>query len=238
MAEFSEKLLVYIKKVEDETGRRVLIERSGGLGLSGMASGFVEDAENILVRVSTGLGGPRLEHSIAHEITHGLLRYKRGFPRIIPRGPLSEKDAISISILCSMLEDIAVNKVTYEEGFDLFAPNYLKTVQEEEEDISRTEYFSSTAIDPRIRERLMVSRYITAWGFLEYFAPDAVSKEILERFIRSFETYYPEEFEMAGRIKAIILQNDIFAPNGYYEVLSRCLRLWGLYDLVELRVAG
>lgn len=237
MTKFSEKLLRYIKKVEGETGRRVLIERSGDLGLSGMASGFVEDPDNILVRLSTELNGLQLEHSIAHEVTHGLLRYKKGFPRISPRRRLSEKEAVSVSILCSMLEDIAVNKITYDEGFSLFYYNYLETVQKEEEDITKGKYFSAIALESSLRTMLMVSRYITAWGFTEYFNPDIRSKEVLNRFIRSFENYYPEESEMARRIKDIIRQNDIFTPKGYYEIIRRCLKLWGLYDLVELWIA-
>ncbi len=237
MTELSERLLGYIKKVEKETGRRVFVEKTGDLGLSGMASGFVQDPAGILVRLSPELHGRQLEHSIAHEITHGLLRYKKGFPQIIPRRPLSEKEAISISILCSMLEDIVVNKITYAEGFPLFASNYLETVQKEEEDINKGEYFSSTAMDLDVRNRLMVSRYTTAWGFLEYFDMDFSSKEVLDKFVRSFERYYPKESEMTGQIKDIITQNDIFNPDGYNKIIRRCLKLWGLCDLVELRVA-
>jgi len=236
MAELSEKLLKFIKKVEEETGRRVLIERSGDLGLSGMASGFVEDPDNILVRISAELNGPKLEHSIAHEITHGLLRYKRGYPRVTPRRPLSQKEAISVSILCSMLEDIAVSKITSDEGFSLFSYNYLETVQKEEADVKRGRYFSS--IDSAdLRTMLMISRYITAWGFVEYFNPDVRSKEVLERFLRSFEDHYPQESQEADRIKDVIRKNDIFSAKGYHEVIRRCLKLWGLYDLVELWVA-
>ncbi len=236
MAELSERLQRYIKKVEEETGRRVLIERSGDLGLSGMASGFVEDPENILVRISTELSGLNLEHSVAHEITHGLLRYKRGFPRVAPRRPLSEKEAVSVGILCSMLEDIAVSKITSDEGFSLFSHNYIETVQKEEADVKNGRYFSSVG-SADLREKLMLSRYITAWGFVQHFNPDIRSKEVLERFLGSFEDNYPEESRMAGRIKDIIGKNDIFSPKGYHEIIRRCLKLWGLYDLVELWVA-
>jgi hypothetical protein len=236
VTELSKKLQEYIQKVEEETGRPVLIERSGDLGLSGMSSGFVEDPDNILVRISTELDGPKLEHSVAHEITHGLLRYKRGFPRVTPRRPLREKEAISVGILCSMLEDIAVNKITRDEGFSLFSHNYIEMVEKEESDVIKGRYFSSIDASD-LREKLMVSRYMTSWAFVEYFDLDIRSKEVLERFLRSFESHYPEESQEAGLIKDIIRENDIFSPKGYHEIISRCLKLWGLYNLVELWVA-
>ncbi len=239
MLELSDRLKNYIKKAGEETGREVLIEETRDLGLSGIQSGFVQHPARILVMVSPELQGEQLEQSIAHEITHGLLRYGRGFPQITPSRPLSGAETISISILCSMLEDIVVNKIIYEEGFPLFASGYLKTVQKEEKDLRDKSYFRSSAevSDPEVKSRLMVSRYITAWGFLKYFHPDSSSRKILEKFLQSFERHYPQQYQMATRIRDIIIQNDIFTPGGYNQIIRRCLELWRLYDLVELRVA-
>ncbi len=236
MPAFSDRLLSYIKRVEEETGRRVSLEKDRYLGLPGMASGFVDDPSVIIVRLSPELGPGQLEQSVAHEITHGLLRHKKGFPRMILRRQPGEEEALSLSILSSMLEDIPVNKMAHAEGFPLLASNYLDTVRKEEEDIISGKYFSSMHANAQVRKRLMISRYITAWGFLEYFTLDTGSKKILKKFITSFESNCPEESEMALQIREIITQNDIFTSEGYGKVIKLCLKLWELGDLVELKV--
>jgi len=63
---------------------------------------------------------------------------------------------------------------------------------------------------------------------------DNYSKKIIYKFLKIFQKSYPQQYEEVKKIKAIILENDIFTPEGFYNTSKKCLDLWNLTNLVEL----
>src|SRR5688572_14395087 len=109
---YSKKLIDFMAKVEEETGRKISIQTTNQLGLSGMAAYFTEDPIFILVYISPSLlQENELEQTIAHEITHGLLTYSKKYCKPKPKHQLTQLESDSINILLTMIEDIVVNKI-------------------------------------------------------------------------------------------------------------------------------
>lgn len=235
MFELSQKLQSYINQVEDETKRSVLIEEVQRLELSGMAAAFYPHPTNIHVKIKrVGIENADLEHSIAHEVTHGLLAYGRRYCQVKPKTRITNLERQSIQILLIMVEDIVVNKIIFDEGFPAFAPNYLREVKRETKNVSdkRKDYYFRYS--QPFKSRFMVFRYIMAWGFREFYDLNSRKTErILDNFIKAFEGRYPEETQMASQIKEIILANDIFTPEGYDDAIRLGLELWKLDTLVD-----
>jgi len=235
----SKKLATYINKIQIETGRKIVIERTTELGL-GMLSALEDHPRYILVRIALDRQGRRIteqeiEYSIAHEITHGFLIYKEGYCQAVFQRPTSNTERKTVSLLLTMIDDIVVNKIIYDNGFSPFSPLYLSMVEHEIRAAQRgIDIYNQLSSDPLVKNSYMVSRYITAWSILEYFELERDERYILRTFLESFQGLYPEQYEMADQIKAIVMHHDIFTPRGHCETIEQILRLWGLGDLVKL----
>jgi len=79
MLELSEKIKAYIEKIEKETSHSVSIEMVQDVGLRGMKAEFELDPEYIHVKIVQNIETEKIEQSIAHEITHGFLAYKKKY---------------------------------------------------------------------------------------------------------------------------------------------------------------
>ena len=236
----SPKLASYINKIQTETGRTIVIERTAELGL-GMLSALEDHPRYILVRIALDRQGrlipeQEIEYSIAHELTHGLLIYKEGYCQAVFQRPANTTERHAVSLLLSMVDDIVVNKIMYDNSFSPFSPLYLSMVKHEVRAAqSSIDIYTRISNDPRVKNSYMVSRYITAWGFLEYFELDRSVRTILRTFQESFRELYPEQYAMADKIKALVSHHDIFTPRGHCETIEQILRLWGLDGLVKLK---
>jgi len=133
-----------------------------------------------------------------------------------------------------MVEDIVVNKIIQQEGFDPFGLNYLTVVQQETKSARKGRDHYRQYKDPLLRHRIMVFRYILAWGYLQYFDLETYTRRTLSKFLKAFDSSFPEQFKMANQAKQIILENDIFTPTGFQNVVERILALWELDHLVEV----
>ena len=205
-----------------------------------MLSVLEDHPRYILVRIAVEgqrrrITEEEIEYSIAHEITHGLLIYKEGYCQAVFQRPASNNERHAVSLLLTMVDDIVVNKIISDNGFPPFSPSYLSMVKEEIRSAQKgIDIYTRIANDPRVKNSYMVSRYITAWGFLEYFALERDERYALRTFLKSFQEFYPDLYEMAEQIKAIIIHNDIFTPRGHRKTIEQILNLWGLYNLVKL----
>jgi hypothetical protein len=235
----SPQLATYINKIQTETGRTIVIERTAELGL-GMLSALQDHPRYILVRIAVERQGRRIteqeiEYSIAHEITHGLLIYKEGYCQAVFQRPATNTERKTVSLLLTMVDDIVVNKIISDNGFRPFSPLYLSMVEKEIRAVQRgIDIYNRISNDPLIKGSYMVSRYITAWGFLEYFELERDERYILRTFLESFQELYPDQYEMAEHIKAIVMHHDIFTPSGHRKTIKQILSLWRLDDLVKL----
>ena len=234
MLELSEKLKVYIEKIEKETGRLVSIQMVQDVGLRGMKAEFELDPEYIRVKIVQNIETEKIEQSIAHEITHGFLAYKKKYCQLDYVQEPNVIERMSISIIVTMIEDIVVNKIIQEENFQPYPYDYLDKIQNDTKNIRKSKgKFPPLHQDPFLNDRLMIFRYIAAWGLLKYSNLDSFSRKIIYKFIKCFKKLYPKQYEAAEQIEEIILKNDIFTSEGYYKAIKKCLELWNLTNLVN-----
>lgn len=234
MLELSEKLKEFIEKIEKETGRSVSIKMVQDVGLRGMKAAFEIDPEYIRVKIVQNIETKKYEQSIAHEITHGFLAYKKKYCQLDYVQEPNEIEGKSIDIIVTMTEDIVVNKIVQENNFHPYPYDYLDKIQNDTKNICKSKgKFPQLHQEPVLNDRIMILRYIGAWGFLKYFNLDSFSRRVISKFIKCFKKSYPKKYEAAGQIEEIILENNIFTPEGYYKAIKRCLELWNLVDLVK-----
>jgi len=117
-ANLSEKLLNYIQKVEHETERQAHFEYVDDFGSPSVQFAFRKDPEYLWIAAKTGISfdDPRIERSMAHEITHGLLVYGLGFYALEAKEAASEEDYEHLNLL-SFIDDIVVNRIIQQSGF-------------------------------------------------------------------------------------------------------------------------
>ena len=233
MIPLSEQLRNYIDRVQKETERPVLIQEVTDLGLPGMSACIKQHPTSILVEVAPGIPPAELEQTVAHEITHGLLRYKLGYREIDFSHPIEQRDRRRINMLASMVEDLVVSKIMQDEGFPSFAPNYLEEVEKETKAARKKENHYRDFKDPLVKSVFMVYRYILAWGFLRFTTTDLPTRRKLNAFMTAFQTTYLRQYQMARKITDLIEHNDILTPNGCSTVIEKCLELWDLRQYVN-----
>ena len=233
---FSPHLTSYVDKVTEQTRRRLVVERRS-LPL-GLKAAFIPDPRfiKIVLDPSINLKTNYAEYSIAHEVTHGLLTYAKGYAPLIAKRPLTAKEQTRRSIAAVLVEDIVVNRILQTEGFAPFAPIYLATVQYETKvaNAKGTYPHPDLANDEEGRDRWMVLRYIIAWGLVEYCSLDQKSEDVIGEYLRAFQNAYPKQFSMAEQVKSIIKENDIFEAQGYRKAMASILDLWKLNDFLQM----
>lgn len=230
---FSPKLQSYIKEIEVKTNREVAIQLVTDLSLPGMQAAFIPDSKNILIQVKEGLNIVTLEQSIAHEVTHGFLIYGYSYPTPEARTSITPIQKETIQLLITMIEDIVVNHIIYENGFPPFAPKYINEVKNEINAAENNKDYYSYFLDLDFKNKFKIFRYIIAWGFLQYFSLSQIETAILSKFVKKFQYYFPGQYRMAKAIEKTILMNDIFTVAGYKKTIVECLRLWNVDDLVK-----
>ena len=233
---FSPHLTSYVDKVTEQTRRKLVVERR--LLPLGLKAAFIPDPRfiKIVLDPSINLKTNYAEYSIAHEVTHGLLTYAKGYAPLIAKRPLTAKEQTRRSIAAVLIEDIVVNRILQTEGFAPFAPIYLATVQYETKvaNAKGTYPHPDLANDEEGRDRWMVLRYIIAWGLVEYCSLDQKSEDVIAEYLRAFQNAYPKQFSMAEQIKSIIKENDIFEAQGYRKAMASILDLWKLNDFLQM----
>lgn len=233
--ELSQRLKGYIDKVEATVGRPILIRVVPPSRFArGIRAQFFEHDECILVEVSHQLTGDQFEWSVAHEVTHGLLRYGEKYCSLEPARKLSQVEAHSLSTLLTMLEDPVVNRIMEEQGFCSHGFNYLSIVRNETRWIRKGEDPYRSFASELLRHRYMVFRFVLAWAYLEYFELDARARRTLHNFLKAFESECSKQYDMAIRTQQVLHENNIFTPLGFEAALRGCLSLWGLGDLVNV----
>ena len=128
-----------------------------------------------------------------------------------------------------------VNKIISENGFIPFGGEYLSVVQKEIDSmLEGKDFYRQFSDDILFDDILMITRYIIAWGFLEYFELNSFEYNILKKFVDVFKDAYPMQYEIASKIKQIIRDNDIFTSNGHCKTMTNILKLLKFDNLVEI----
>ena len=243
----SKELEEYVKGIEEETGRIAYIKNLQNLGGPGQFARFilnnsfqisVEIVEDNFLDSKGELCKEEIECMIAHEVTHGLLAYKKNYCQHNLILDDSELGGRSADKLFTMIEDIVVNKMIDENN--LFQPlikSYIDTVMEREVKLLRRDEdcYKIGNNSPIFRDRFMVWRYIQAWGFLKYFNLDNESKKVINEYLEKFQNKYPQQYEQAIKTRDIIKDNNnnIFTAEGFYNAIEKCLdlKVWNIPDI-------
>ncbi len=240
----SEKVKEYIKKVEEETGRSVLLKSVQDVGMPGTCERFIVDCNSkyLLVEIiedcycdpKVDINQEEVDRSIAHEVTHGLLAYKKKYCQFEFIAPIKDELLDSTSILFTMIEDIVVNKRIDENNFQPISQIYLNTVKKLIKDLRKgRDIFEENDI-PKYKNSFMILNYIQPWGYLKYFDSDKIDKKTLHKFLKLFQKLYSTQYQEVKTIQEIILKNDIFTSEGFNNTIKECLDLWNLTNLVKL----
>ncbi len=234
---FSGKLNDYLKKIEAETGKEVKILESPYLGLRGMWAGFRYHPNYIVVIIRSDIQktNETLERSIAHEATHGYILFKKQYCRGEFPESTSDSDKKDIQMIFTMVDDIVVNKIITENGFTPFGVEYMTVVQKEIDSmLAGVDFYRQFSDDILFDDLLMITRYIIAWGFLEYFRLSSPHYETLKKFLDVFKDTYPLQYNIAKQIKQIIKDNNIFTSSGHCKAMIDILNLLKFDEMVEL----
>lgn len=232
--EFSDKLQNYLKKIEIETGKEVKILESPHLGLKGMWAGYRYHPNFIIVIIRSGVikTNETLERSIAHEVTHGYILFKKNYCRAELDELTPENEKKDVQLIFTMIDDIVVNKIISENGFSPFGDEYLAVVQKEIDSmLAGIDFYRQFSDDILFDDLLMITRYIIAWGFLEYFELSNEAYEILKKYNEVFKDTYPLQYDIAKNIKKIIINNDIFSSKGHCNAMIDILKLLKFHDV-------
>jgi predicted SprT family Zn-dependent metalloprotease len=235
LLKLSKRVDVYVEEVENaikETGYTVLMENSQNKG-----AGVMLDHEHKYICIDINEeeykkdSQEEIDSTIAHEVTHEFLSLKKKYCRL-RCGP---KEGKTVGLLSTMIEDIVVNKIIQEKNYRPYSTRYLDTVKREIKSARKgIDFYKEFDYDPMYKDRFIVSRYIQAWEFLEYFNSGEIDKKTIYKFLKVFQKSYPQQYEEAKKIKEIILKNGIFTPDGYRKTIEECLELWDLTNLVEI----
>jgi len=243
-SKLSEKLKEYINKVEEETGRPALIKSAQDVGLQGMNAVFKLDPKYIRIEIieekycdSKGeVDQEGIECVIAHEVIHALLAYKKKYYQFYILPKCNKLEDNSGGLICSMIEDLVVNKIMYENNFQLLPKRYISGLNDDIEDLRKGKdcYKNYNKYSPIHKNRFIVYRYILAWGVLRYFIPNETDKNTICKFLKIFQKSYPKQYKEAEQIIKIILEENIFTREGQCKTIKKCLALWNLINLVEI----
>jgi len=239
--DFSPKLNEYLEKIQDETGREITFQENTNLGIKGIAAAYQYNPQKLIIILNPEY--PRatedMERSIAHEATHGYILYKLGFCRSrYPEGVPSEYKQ-DVQIIFTIVEDLVVNKIIQDNGFPPFGQEYIPTLREEirvaREGEKAGEAFYHQFTDNLHREALlMISRYIIAWGFLNYYKLEVADRNLIKEFTRVFKDYYPDYYLYAAKVVEVLEKNNIFTSDGECQAIYEILKLFKMDEHVKL----
>lgn len=238
MNEVLEKLFLYLKKVEKETSKPIKILKSDELGLKGMLSAFRYHPDQIIIIIKEGVkrSEPDMARSIAHEATHGYLIFKLGYCRPVFKKNSPANLMKNTHLVFTMMDDIVVNKIIQKNGFPPFGSEYLVSVKYETESALKGEnIYKKFSEDPIFNLILMISRYIIAWSFIEFYDIGKNDKDIIIRYLSAFESNFVDEMVLVSKIKDIIKNNDIFVSSGHCQAIEEILDLWDLRKSLEMQ---
>jgi len=234
----SDKAKKFLKRIEKETGREIIVERKSKSEMGGFPAYFEPDRKNFVIQIREDIeeDTESFQNMIIHEAIHGLLIYAKGYYHPEPKSASINELKLILVLLASLVDDIVVHRITHDEGFKINWDEYLRMVKIEIK-VARggKEMYKTVSSDPLVRSKFKVLRYVVAWGCLKYLKLRPKPKRILKRFLKAFEERYLDEFKMAKKIIEVITQNNIFTKDGQKEVIRQIWRLWDLEESTELK---
>lgn len=238
---FSDKLNMFLGRIQEETGREIVFQENNNLGIKGITAAYQYDPQKLIIILNPEYPRARedMERSIAHEATHGYILYKLGFCRSKYDEGVPSDYKRDVQIVFTIVEDIVVNKIIADNGFPPFGHEYLPTLREEirvarEGELAGEAFYQQFTENPHREALLMISRYIIAWGFLKYYTLKEEEEELIREFTQVFEKFYPDYYGYAAQVVDIIKKRDIFKSGDECEAIHEVLKLLKMDGDVKL----
>jgi hypothetical protein len=235
-------LAALIREVEAETGRPVDISpyldasSSDDIAASLEIRPGVQTVE-IRYRPARPFSDPSTEKSIAHELTHALMVYSRGYH--IPCAPteVPEYSVQTAAEVVDMIDDVIVDVTIHRRGFTIETPDHLEGVTNNVSVLEAATHrgqIDPYEDDPVRAEIRLVSSYLYAWAIPRYaqLAPPTVA--LFKRLTKRFPQVMKNEFVKAREIKKSFLANDVFTRDGRTKVVISALELWPIDERIYL----
>ena len=224
----------YMRKVEEETGRRVCVTHSKVAMLSRQTWQPNKTYILVILDPAANITDSDFVEGVAHEITHGKLIYGRSYPAYITLDEASESERKTISLLISLLADVVVNKTIQDEGFEPFPPQYIETTKEETlAALAGRDVYLSRYPDAYFRRRFIGTRYLLAWAYLRYYDLLDDDKDVLTAYLRAAEARFPDEIALANSVQVAMEQHNLFSPDGFRQAVNAAFKAWHLDYLIR-----
>ena len=134
-----------------------------------------------------------------------------------------------------MLDDIVVNKIIQDEGFEPYSEVYPSMVLKEAIALNKGKnFYKMFNSDPIFKNRFITFRYVLAWGFNEYYTINNNLRVDIKKYIKAVKKQYKELAVSCTRITDSIKTNNIFKPEGHKKICEDVLGMWELKELIEL----
>ena len=229
---YTPKLQSYLSWVKAETGRDVFVEGMPIADLAGIEFGFRDHPTkiNVLVGDPPACSEVDFERGMAHEATHGLLLYGRGYARVREIGNPPAAVVHSMGILQSMIDDVVGDKIVQDHGFAPYAEKYPRTVITETKAArkAQVDIYASVSEDAEVCRRFRLYRCVTALAFLAFYELPGEMRKKLKKFTKAFASGYPKDMEECKWIAGLLQENDVFTAPGQRSILESVIERWGL----------
>lgn len=242
--QLTEKLRAYNERVESETGRKVVFRPFGESSVQPGITGQIkigpsyEGIVHIEYLANKPTTDPEVEKVLAHELTHALLYYARGYLYVdAPEGVDTRLVQQSADVM-DFIDDIVVDRIVQDEGFLPVTEHQLSSITNNTTTLALAKNPAQIEMphpDDAVRSEInLVGQYIYAWALPRYLALDDRTTSILKNFQRIFPQFLAKEYTKAKHIKKLMSAHSIFNSRGREEVLMGALRLWKLDTTVLL----
>jgi hypothetical protein len=235
----SKKVQSFFDFVQSETGRPILLQQVPSVGLKGMNFAFQHDPTRIIIKVVLPFRGSidQFEQSLAHEAGHGLLTYSKGYIHIEPRSDIEKTISFSLSLIGTMIDDVPVNRVIQDYGFNPCGKIYISMVKKEAKAARQRNMsiYDNTGPDEITQKRFMTYRYVAAWSYLQYFKMISFHRDAMKKFRKNFRRAYPDLAEEGLKICNFFREHDVFSTVGHEHLVKEVLSLWDLNNYLSLK---
>lgn len=233
----SEKLGCFLEYIEKESRRPIRLEITSTFEIPGMVACIIEHPTHIYIKLKDGLqiNDEKIEATIAHEATHGLLFYGRNFARARFKDKQSAQEGKHLTILFNVIDDLAVSKILQENEFALYDELYIQQTKKDIKRIRKQKgIYQEFSHEKLFKEFFIIARYVLAWGTIKYFKPDFMTRKLLKRFLKTVEKYYPNECSKITDMITLLNQYNIFGVLGNRAVKEQIIKKWDNKKLVIL----
>ncbi|SDF70242.1 hypothetical protein SPACI_002010 [Sporomusa acidovorans DSM 3132] len=209
----------YKHRIESKSNRKISLLLETNEIVNYPAAFYHSNDNCILVRVNPGLEKDMsiFEPIIAHEITHGYLKYKckYGFIKMNP-----ENIQLAAKIQ-TMIEDIPVQKMIADYGFIAIPPPIEASIN-----IQLCMIKSGMPVGLIYDTWSLVHNIVLYWGHIKYIKITEKQRIILKELLDELQKRCPNEYMIGEEISNMFNEYDVFQAEGYSKIMLKIITKW------------